>query len=354
MDELRAWLDERAEQHLFSGVVLVHRGGEPVFSHAAGLAHRGHGVPVRADTRFAVASVTKLVTATAALQLVERGALGLHAPLVDVLPAEHRPVALTREHTLHHLLSHTSGLTNYHDDDDETGASFIACWDRIPTYHVRKPADMLPLFADLPAHSPPGARFSYGDANYILIGLVIEAVTGRSYHDVVAAEVLAPAGMADAGFDALDTDPVRLATGYQVADGPYETWLSNVFSITATGMPDGGMICAAPDLVRLIDALRGEAHRAGRLRRHDHAARRGRTRLLVRLRHAARRRRRRRHRHRAQRRRPRRGRRRRAPPRRGHHRRRPQQPGPRVLARVPPGARRVGAPRSPVTFPSVV
>ncbi|GAA4444269.1 serine hydrolase [Actinokineospora soli] len=257
MDELRAWLDERAEQHLFSGVVLVHRGGEPVFSHAAGLAHRGHGVPVRADTRFAVASVTKLVTATAALQLVERGALGLHAPLVDVLPAEHRPVALTREHTLHHLLSHTSGLTNYHDDDDETGASFIACWDRIPTYHVRKPADMLPLFADLPAHSPPGARFSYGDANYILIGLVIEAVTGRSYHDVVAAEVLAPAGMADAGFDALDTDPVRLATGYQVADGPYETWLSNVFSITATGMPDGGMICAAPDLVRLIDALRG-------------------------------------------------------------------------------------------------
>ena len=256
MDELRGWLDERAAQHKFSGVVLVHRDGAPVFSHAAGLAHRGHRVPVRPDTRFAIASVTKLVTAITALRLVERGAVGLHTPVIEVLPPEHRPTALTNAHTLHHLLSHTSGLTNYHDDEDETSASFVACWDHIPTYHVRRPADLLPLFADLPAHSPPGAKFSYADANYILIGLVIEALTAQPYHDVATAEVLAPAGMTDAAFEPLDADPARLAAGYQVADAPYETWLSNIYSLTAMGMPDGGLITSAPDLVSLLTALR--------------------------------------------------------------------------------------------------
>ena len=99
-----SWIDERADQHLFRGVVLVWEDGAPAFSHAAGLAHRGHRVPVTLDTRFQVASVTKMVTATTALRLVERGALKLDRPLVDFLPPEYRPAALDNRHTLHHLL----------------------------------------------------------------------------------------------------------------------------------------------------------------------------------------------------------------------------------------------------------
>ena len=72
-DALRVWLDRQTADHEFSGVALVWRDGRPVFSYAGGLAHRGHGVAVTGRTRFAVASVTKLVTATAALRLVERG-----------------------------------------------------------------------------------------------------------------------------------------------------------------------------------------------------------------------------------------------------------------------------------------
>ena len=87
-----------------------------------------------------------------------RGCCGLDQPLVEILPADQQPAALTREHTLHHLLSHTSGLANYHDDDDPTLASFLANWDRIPVYHIRRPADMLPLFPDLPAVAPPGTE----------------------------------------------------------------------------------------------------------------------------------------------------------------------------------------------------
>jgi CubicO group peptidase (beta-lactamase class C family) len=116
---------------------------------------------------------------------------------------------------------------------------------------------MLPLFRDLPPFAPPGAKYQYGDANFILVGLVIEAVTGRAYGDVVTDEVLVPAGMVDSGFEPLDQEPARLATGYLATDGPPGSWRANVFSVPAGGMPDGGVITTAPDLARLIDALLG-------------------------------------------------------------------------------------------------
>jgi CubicO group peptidase (beta-lactamase class C family) len=256
-EAVREWLDGRTVRHEFSGVALVWREGQPVFSYSGGLAHRGHGVPITDDTRFAVASVMKLVTATAALRLVDRGLVRLDQPLIEILPPEHQPVALTAEHTLHHLLSHTSGLANYHDDDAKDWGSFTSNWDRIPTYNLRHPADMLPLFADLPAAFPPGSRFQYNDAAFILAGLVIEAVSGRTFADVVTDEVLQPAGMVDTTLENLDQEPARMATGYVIDDGPAESWRVNSYSVPTGVMPDGGLITTAPDLARLIDALLG-------------------------------------------------------------------------------------------------
>jgi CubicO group peptidase (beta-lactamase class C family) len=255
VDTLRQRLDQRAENHEFSGVALVWRDRAPVFSYAGGLAHRGHGVAMTEATRFAVASVTKMVTATTALRLVDRGVIRLDQPLVEILPTEHQPTALTPGHTLHHLLSHTSGLRNYHDDEDQTWDSFTSCWDRVPTYHIRRPADMLPLFKDLPAVGSPGVAFQYADANFILASLVIEAASGKPFAEAAAAEVLRPVGMNDSAFEALDQDPPRLATGYLHTSGPFETWRSNIFSVPANGMPDGGLVTTAADLARLIDAL---------------------------------------------------------------------------------------------------
>jgi len=254
-EALRRWLDQRAARHEFSGVALVWRDGAPMFATAGGLAHRGHGVAVTEATRFAVASVTKMVTATTALRLVERGVIRLDQPLVEILAGEYQPSALTPEHTLHHLLSHTSGLRNYHDDEDPTWDSFTSCWDRVPTYRIRRPADMLPLFQDLPAVRPPGVAYEYADANFILAGLVIEAASGQPFAEAATGEVLRPAGMHDSAFDPLDQDPPRLATGYLHTSGPFQTWRSNIFSVPAGGMPDGGLLTTAADLARLIDAL---------------------------------------------------------------------------------------------------
>lgn len=256
-DVLRDWFDHRVETHEFSGVALVWANGAPQFRYAGGMAHRGHQVPIANDTRFGVASVTKMVTAAAALRLVDRGLLRLDQPVTEVLPPEHRTRALTPKHTLHHLLSHTSGLPNYHDDAAQTWDSFVGALDRIPGSKALRPADLLPLFADLPASRAPGEKYEYADANFILAGLMIEAATGRSFYEVVAEEVLRPAGMADTAFEQLDQDPPRYATGYLYADGPLNTWRSNVFSLTGKGMPDGGMITTAEDLATLIDALVG-------------------------------------------------------------------------------------------------
>lgn len=254
---LRDWFDGRVATHEFSGVALVWRDRAPTFQYSGGLAHRGHQVPITHDTRFGVASVTKMVTAAAALRLVDRGDLRLDQPVLEILPPEHRTKAMTPAHTLHHLLSHTSGLPNYHDDAAQTWDSFVGALDRIPGSKAVRPADLVPLFADLPAVRAPGEKYEYSDSNFILAGLVIEAATGRSFYDVATEEVLGPAGMADSAFEELDQDPPRYATGYLHGDGPPDTWRSNVFSLTAKGMPDGGMITTAQDLARLIDALLG-------------------------------------------------------------------------------------------------
>jgi CubicO group peptidase (beta-lactamase class C family) len=253
-DTLGAWLDERAAAGLFSGVVLVRTGTATRFAHAAGLASRAHGVPNRLDTRFAVASVTKWPVATATLRLVERGVLDLRTPVVDLLEPAHWPSALTPAHTLHHLLSMTSGLANYYDDDDPTWDTFEAAIARLPG-RGRHPAALVPLFADLPANRPPGEAYEYSDTNFVLVGLILEAVTGEGWADVVSREVFVPAGMTDTGVDPVDSDPARAATGYLVDDGPADRRRTNIFSVTANPMPDGGMLTTADDLARFVRAL---------------------------------------------------------------------------------------------------
>jgi CubicO group peptidase (beta-lactamase class C family) len=255
LDQYAGWLYARAQQGEFSGVAMAWEDGAPIFHHAEGLASRRFGVRNDVDTRFHVASITKVVTSMTALQLVEEGLLSLHDPLIHVLGEDERPRALTSDHTLHHLLSHTSGLPNYHDDDDNTPASFASAWVKAPLQTVRGPRDVLPLFADLDPVFAPGTDFRYADANYILTGILIEVVTGRAYADVATERVLKPAGMTDSSFESLDEDPSRLATGYMVDDGPADRRVANVYSIPAGGLPDGDLITTAADLCRLVDAI---------------------------------------------------------------------------------------------------
>jgi CubicO group peptidase (beta-lactamase class C family) len=254
---------ERLAQHLeaetaggrFSGVVSVTSGGETLFERAFGLADRAGGLPMTLRTRLGVASVGKAFTAVAIARLVERGALSFDTRVVDVLPLPLRPRSLAPTITLHHLLAHTSGLADYSDEERLGTDAYARTWETFPSYRARRPADYLPLFAGLPPQQEPGGAFSYCNAGYILLGLVIEVVTGLPYPTAIKEHVFEPAGMADSGFFPMDEPHPDLAVGYIPPASAGHPWTSNVFSIPVVGSADGGAQCTARDLDRFMTGL---------------------------------------------------------------------------------------------------
>lgn len=236
----------------YSGIVMVRRRGEVEFAEAFGLANRSEGIPNTIETRFAIASGTKTFTAVSVLKLLDRGRLRLDTRLSECLPDLFPEVA--ESITVEHLLTHRSGVPDY--ADEERGDDYGAIWIERPCYGMRTPADFLPLFRDLPMKFAPGERFGYSNAGYVLLGLIVERSSGRSYCDYVEEEVLAPAGMKDSGFFELDRLPENTARGYIPLPPPGD-WKTNVFSTPARGGPDGGMYTTGPDLLRFHDALRG-------------------------------------------------------------------------------------------------
>jgi CubicO group peptidase (beta-lactamase class C family) len=253
---LDGWLRARAAADEFSGVVLMSRAGATVFSGAYGWASRRWRVPVTAETRFDTASIGKVFTAVAALQLVDQGRLDLEMPITEVVDLSGTTISSAVR--LRHLLTHTSGIAD--DADEEAGEDYAELWLDRPCYTVLQTRDFLPGFADKPAVFPPGERCRYCNAGYILLGLAIEAVTGTSYRDHIARAVFAAAGMDRSGFyDRRDAEP-DVAEGWDpVLDENRDRtgWTQNIFSYPPIGSPDGGAHVTAPDLVRFAQAVRG-------------------------------------------------------------------------------------------------
>jgi CubicO group peptidase (beta-lactamase class C family) len=256
---LEGWLRSRAAGDLFSGVVLIRRDETTVFSGAYGWATRRWAVPVSSTTRFDTASITKLFTAVAALQLVGEGRLGLDVPIVEVVDLS--GTTISPAVTLRHLLTHTSGIAD--DADEEAGEDYEALWAEKPCYSVIETRDWLPQLAYKPARFDPGVGCRYCNVGYILVGLAIEAVTGTSYRDYVGNAVFGRAEMSASGFFdrreavpdvAEGWDPVLDSTGNRTG------WTQNIFSYPPIGCPDSGALVSADDLVRFAQAVR-----AGRL-----------------------------------------------------------------------------------------
>lgn len=261
----RAWLETEG----FSGVLhAVGDSDEEPLTIALGLANRAAALPNHPGTRFGIASTTKLLTGLAAARLVDRGVVRYEDRLVDLLEPDLRPRDLDDRVTLHHLLSHTSGVGDYADEYD--GPPYEHLWDTFPPGRVRGARDLLPLMRDLPRTGDPGAAARYNNGAYVLAGLALEEATGRSYPDIVREEVFEPLGMTSTGFWALD-DPAEpdLAIGYQPpsADAspgsPGAVWRTNVHAIPAMGLPDGGAQATAGDLVLALDAISGLRAGAG-------------------------------------------------------------------------------------------
>ena len=256
---LEVWLRSRAAADLFSGVVLIRRGERTLFAGAYGWASRRWTARVTLSTRFDTASITKLFTAVAALQLVDQGRLDLDTPIVEVV--ELTASAISPAVTVRQLLTHTSGIAD--DADEEAGEDYEALWVDKPCYSVIQTRDWLPQFVHKPAVFPPGGGCRYCNVGYILVGLAIEAVTSSSYRDHVRGAVFGHADMAASDFYDRREAATDVAEGWDPvldAAGNRTGWKQNIFSYPPIGCPDSGAQVTADDLVSFAQAVR-----AGRL-----------------------------------------------------------------------------------------
>jgi CubicO group peptidase (beta-lactamase class C family) len=246
-----------ARQQAFSGAVLVSRNGEPLYRQAHGYANRPWKAENQVDTRFRIASISKMFTAVAVLQLVEQHKIALDTSVIGFLDL--RNTTIPDEVTVYHLLTMTSGIADWFDESGDWEETWAALCRQHPIYLFRRNEDYLPLFANEPPVSPVGAKHQYNGAGYILLGLVIERVSGVPYFDFIHEHIFAPAQMRDSDFLSLDGVHDRVAEGYLPVAGPDETiigWRRNVYSATPEAAADGGATSTIDDLSRFCQALR--------------------------------------------------------------------------------------------------
>ena len=204
--DLRASIDSFVEQRVvtdaFAGVVFVARNGVSVYQRAAGIANRETGAPMRLDTKLQIASVTKLFTQVAIRQLEQAGKLSLLDTVGKFLPDYPNPVVRSRV-TIEQLLRHRSGVGSFWNE------RFLA-----HAADVRTVRDYLELFQKDSLLFEPGTSEAYSNGGYVMLGAIIERVSGQSYYDYLRDNVFKPAGMTNTKAQDRRVAPENAAVGY--------------------------------------------------------------------------------------------------------------------------------------------
>ena len=248
MGSLEREIDDVAAETAFSGVVRIDEGSETAVAKAYGLADRRWEIPNEVDTRFAIASGTKGLTALAVVSLIEDGTLELATParafLGDDLPLIRDDV------TVEHLLAHRSGIGDYLDEN--TDLDINAYLMPVPVHELATSESYLAVLDGHPTKFAPGERFEYCNGGYVVLALLAERASGVPFHELVVQRVCAPAALNDTAFLRSDELPPRAAVGYLELDG---VWRSNVFHLPVRGSGDGGIYTTAADVRALWTAL---------------------------------------------------------------------------------------------------
>lgn len=257
-DSVGAFLQASADAGHFSGAVVISKGGEPIFRGAYGFADRDAGIRNTLDTRFKLASVTKMFTGVAISQLAERGLLAFDDPIRKYIPEY--PEHIGRQVTIHHLLTHTSGIEL--DDDPEFNAAVA---------RARSVEDLLAAqlryirrlnLGNYDNFQPLG-RYDYTNEGIDLLGVIVERVSGQPWDDYLREHVFEPAGMTNSG--ATYIDPPPLAKAYMLRGdrlGTFEVGDRREVPDSGVGVvgvirPAGSGYASPRDLVRFMDALFG-------------------------------------------------------------------------------------------------
>ncbi|ADB36608.1 serine hydrolase [Spirosoma linguale] len=209
-----AKIDALVQQYVanrqFNGSVLVAEKGQVIFKKGYGMANMEWNIPNAPDTKFRLGSITKQFTAMLIMQLVEKGKLKLTGKITDYLPDY--PKATGDKITIHHLLTHTSGIPNY-----TNFPKFFETQSREPV----TPESFIKTFSNMPLDFEPGTKFSYSNSGYFLLGTIIEKVTEKSYAEVLNENILKPAQMINTGYDLFGPIIPKRAAGYEKKGNAY-------------------------------------------------------------------------------------------------------------------------------------
>jgi CubicO group peptidase (beta-lactamase class C family) len=239
---LAALLDSATRKMSYSGTILIARDGKPIYTAAMGFADREAKIPVKLDTRFRVGSMNKMMTATAIMQLVEAGKVKLDAPVGTYLK-DYPNKEFAGAVTIHHLLTHTGGA------GDIFGPQF--------TQHrleLRTLKDYVALYGARSPEFPPGDNWRYANYGFILLGRVIEEVSGQAYPDYIRDHIFRPAGMTRSGFEPENVAVEGRSKGYMPGDKGLE---SNVDTLPWSGTSAGGGYSTVADWLAFSTALTG-------------------------------------------------------------------------------------------------
>jgi D-alanyl-D-alanine carboxypeptidase len=237
----QAEIDKAAATGKFSGVWLWAKNGVAVTSGARGKADRERGIDNTLNTRFRIGSMNKMFTAVATLQLVERGKLSLDDTIVKILP-DYPNTNVASKVKVRHLLSHTGGT------GDIFGPEFEA-----HRLELKSLQDYVKLYGERDLQFEPGTKWEYSNYGFLLLGVLIEKVSGKSYYDYVAENVYKVAGMTDSGSEPESVEVANRSKGYM--RDRFEI-VSNESTLPWRGTSAGGGYTTAADLMKFADALR--------------------------------------------------------------------------------------------------
>jgi len=251
LDQLFQDLESKDE---FSGVVLITKGDAELYSGAFGYASRAWKIRNDLDIRFDTASITKLFTTTAILQLIDKKLLTFETSAIEYLGLE--GTKISKEVNIFHLLTHTSGIGD--DCEEEAGEVYEDLWKTKPNYSIRNTEDFLPQFIQREPNFAPGAGCRYCNCSFVLLGLMIEKAAGTSYRDYVLKHIFEKANMSSSDFLAMDRVHEKVAEGCDPIRnevGEIEGWKKNIYSYPPIGSPDSGAYVTAGDLDRFLRAV---------------------------------------------------------------------------------------------------
>ena len=241
---LDPWLAQLNQDGVFNGGLLVARDGGDIFARTYGVRGAGSEAPLTLDTRFALASIGKAFTHVAVAQLLQQGRLAPETTIADALP--HYPNAISRTATVDQLLNHRAGIADF----------FNPAFRDLPKEQLASNHDYYEFVSRQPALFAPGERDEYCNGCYVVLGEIIETISGQSYEDYIAEHVFGPAGMSNSAFlrhDQLPADAARFM-GRPMGPGGEVVDVSEFHGVAGSGA--GNAYSTLRDMLAFDNALR--------------------------------------------------------------------------------------------------